>query len=409
MKENFQKKAVVTMLVIIAFVAGATANEKGVLVQKPANGHDYSAGECCEGLDMSHFAEVWSVIQEDFVGHDNIDKERAIDGALKGFVEGLGDPHSEYYSEEESEVFLSNLHSELEGIGAELTDENGWLEVVTPLKGSPAERAGLKTGDVIVSVDGNDIRDLDLLEVIGLIRGEKGSKVTLGIVESIEALYSTKKDVTITRDTIEVPSVYTEVIEDGELDYFYISVNQFSDDTEAEFLEAVNQILVDEPDGLILDLRFNGGGYLTTSVDMLGDLLENGQKVVNIQQSSAKLENEIYSAGQARITETPLVVLVNEASASASEIVAGAIQDNKRGVVVGTQTYGKGTVQELIPFSDNSTLRLTVSKWLTPLGTDIDKEGIKPDIVIDFTEEDIELAKDVQLEKAKEYLRSLNE
>jgi carboxyl-terminal processing protease len=249
--------------------------------------------------------------------------------------------------------------------------------------------------------------------VISLIRGKKGTKVTLGVVNSVEDLYSSKNDITITRDTIEVPSVYTETLTDKaedldeELEYFYISVNQFSDDTEAEFLEAVNQILVDQPDGIILDLRFNGGGYLTTSVDMLGDLLENGKKVVNIQESSAKLENEIYSSGQARITETPLVVLVNEASASASEIVAGAIQDNKRGVVIGTQTYGKGTVQELIPFSDNSTLRLTVSKWLTPLGTDIDKEGIKPDILIDFTDADIEAGIDVQLEKAKEYLRGL--
>jgi carboxyl-terminal processing protease len=247
------------------------------------------------------------------------------------------------------------------------------------------------------------------METISKIRGEKGTKVSLGILKSIEEEYSSKTDLDILRDTIELPSIYTEVLEDEESKYFYLSVNQFSDDTEAEFLEAINDILVEQPNGLILDLRFNGGGYLTTAIDMLGDLLEKESKVVNIVQSSEKLENEIYATGKARITEIPLVVLVNQASASASEIVAGAVQDNNRGVVIGTQTYGKGTVQELIPFSDNSTLRLTVSKWLTPSGTDIDKEGIKPDILIDFTEEDLEGEVDVQLEKAKEYLRGLND
>ncbi len=407
--KSLQRNLLVGGMVAIAFFAGASANDKGVL-SPGTSGKDFvSLEDCCEGIDMSHFEEVWEVIQESFVGHDNIDKDRAIDGALKGFVQSLGDPHSEYYSEEESQIFLSSLDSELEGIGAELTDENGYLEVVTPLKGSPAEAAGLMAGDIIVSVDGNDIRGQELLEVISRIRGEKGTRVELGVVENIEDLYSSKRDISIVRDTIEVPSVYTELLEDEENEYFYISVNQFSDDTEAEFLEAVNQILVDQPDGLIMDLRFNGGGYLSTAVDMLGDLVEEGTKIVNIQESSAKLESEIYASGKARITDIPLVVLVNGASASASEIVAGAIQDTGRGIVIGTETYGKGTVQELIPFSDNSTLRLTVSKWLTPMGTDIDKEGIKPDILVDFTEEDLDGEVDVQLEKAKEYLRGLQE
>lgn len=403
-----KRDLVIGGLIALSFVLGVSASDKGVVVNKN-NRQPVGIEECCEGLDMSHFAEVWAEIKDSYVGLNSIDQEKAIDAALKGFVSAMGDPHSEYYSEEESEIFLSSLQSELQGIGAELTNENGYLEVVTPLKGSPAEEAGLSTGDIIVSVDGNDIRGEEMMEVISKIRGEKGTKVTLGILKDSEAEYSSKTDLEIRRDTIEVPSIYTEVLEDDENEYFYLSVNQFSDDTEAEFLEAINEILVVQPDGIILDLRFNGGGYLTTAVDMLGDLLDNNLKVVNIVESSDKLENEIFATGQARITEIPLVVLVNQASASASEIVAGAIQDNNRGVVIGTQTYGKGTVQELIPFSDNSTLRLTVSKWLTPSGTDIDKEGIKPDILIDFTEEDLQGEVDVQLEKAKEYLRGLKD
>lgn len=401
-----KRNLVIVGLIALSFVLGVSANDSGVVVNQ-SNRAPVGLDECCDGLDMSHFAEVWAAIEESYVGLNTIDQEAAIDAALKGFVSAMGDPHSEYYSEEESEIFISSLQSELQGIGAELSSENGYLEVVTPLKGSPAEAAGLLTGDIIVSVDGNDIRGEEMMEVISKIRGEKGTKVVLGILKSPEDEYSSKINIEIRRDTIEVPSIYSEILEDEELEYFYMSVNQFSDDTEAEFLEAINEILVAQPDGLILDLRFNGGGYLTTAVDMLGDLLENGQKVVNIVESSEKLENEIFATGEARMTEIPLVVLVNQASASASEIVAGAVQDNNRGVVIGTETYGKGTVQELIPFSDNSTLRLTVSKWLTPSGTDIDKEGIRPDVYIDFTEEDLEGEIDVQLEKAKEYLRGL--
>lgn len=395
-------------LIALSFVLGVSASDSGVVVNK-ADRQPVGIADCCEGLDMSHFAEVWSAIEDSYLGLNSIDQERAIDAALKGFVSAMGDPHSEYYSEEESEVFLSSLQSELQGIGAELTDENGYLEVVTPLKGSPAEAAGLLTGDIIVAVDGNDVRGEEMMEVISKIRGEKGTRVTLGILKDPEAEYSSKQDIDIRRDTIEVPSIHTEILETEGDTFFYLSVNQFSDDTETEFLEAINEILVAQPDGLIMDLRFNGGGYLTTAIDMLGDILENGSKAVNIVESSEKLENEIYATGQARITEIPLVVLVNQASASASEIVAGAVQDNNRGIVIGSQTYGKGTVQELIPFSDNSTLRLTVSKWLTPSGTDIDKEGIKPDILVEFTEEDLEAGVDIQLEKAKEYLRDLEE
>lgn len=361
-----------------------------------------NSGECCEDLNMSHFNEVWSSIQESYLNYEEIDKKQAVDAALKGFVSALGDPHSEYYSKDETEVFLNSLDSELEGIGAELNSYDGLIKVVSPIKGSPAEAAGIKTGDIIVSVDDEDIRGQDIYEVITKIKGKKGTRVKVGILKNEEDEYENREILDIQRDIIEVPSIYTENMEDDQI--YYMAINQFSNDTEQEFKERINEILLQNPKGMIIDLRFNGGGYLNTAIGILEELLDSGQKIVNIEHASANLDSQIVANGKSRLVDIPLVVLVNGSSASASEILAGAVQDNNRGTIVGTQSYGKGTVQELLPFTDGSTLRITVSKWLTPLGTDIDHSGITPDVMVDFSEEDIENEEDVQLNRAIEIL-----
>lgn len=390
------------ILIVTAFFAGANSERQGGS-KNTKTGSAKASIECCENLELDHFSEVWANIQESYVGIDRVDKKKLEDGAIKGLVSALGDPHSDYYTAEESEEFLSSLDSELQGIGAELNEEDGKIVVVTPLEGSPAEKAGLKVGDQIVAVDGEEVVGEDMFGVIGKIRGEKGTKVVLTVYrDEVDELL----ELSIVRDKIEVSSVRIIELEDAE-DIAYLRINQFSNDTEEEFVKAVNELLVKSPKGLIIDLRYNGGGYLQTAIGVLGELLEPNTKIVNIEEKGARLESEIFTEGQARITEIPLVVLVNEGSASASEILAGAVKDNDRGVVIGTQTYGKGTVQELLPYTDGSTLRITVSKWLTPNGTDIDHKGITPDVIIEFTEEDIEAENDVQLERAKDYIRSL--
>ena len=389
-------------LVVLSFFIGLNTSQNGKLSQLPVSGFNSSSQDCCEDLNMKRFNEVWNTIRNSYLNFDTIEKQKAMDGLIKGFVSSLGDPHSEYYTKEESKIFLSSLDSELEGIGAELNSYDGLIKVVSPIKGSPAEKAGIKSGDIIVSVDGEDIRGGDIYEVISKIKGKKGTWVRIGILKSEEESYENKKEIRIRRDVIELPSIYTELVGDDQI--YYLAINQFSNDTEKEFKEKINDILVQNPKGLIIDVRFNGGGYLNTAIGVLEELIDSGQKIVNIEHASASLEGQIKANGKSRLVDIPLVILVNQGSASASEILAGAVQDNNRGIIVGTQTYGKGTVQELIPFSDGSTLRITVSKWLTPLGTDIDLSGIKPDVFVEFTEEDIEQKKDVQLERAIEIL-----
>lgn len=401
---NFKFYFVTFALVVLAFYTGLNTERTSSVNGRAPFLNTAQSNQCCENLNMSHFSEVWNAIQNSYLNQETIDPKVAIDAAVKGFVSALGDPHSEYYTKDETKVFLNSLDSELEGIGAELNSYDGFIKVVSPIKGSPAEAAGIVSGDIIVSVDDLDIRGEDIYEVIAKIKGKKGTWVEVGILKSEDELFENRKKLKIKRDIIELPSIYSELMSEDQI--YYIAINQFSNDTEKEFKLKVNEILLQNPKGLVVDLRFNGGGYLNTSIGILEELLEPGQKIVNIEHSNANLENQIVAKGKSRLSSIPLVVLVNQGSASASEILAGAVQDNKRGLVVGSKTYGKGTVQELLPFSNGSTLRITVSKWLTPLGTDIDLNGIRPDVEIDFTDQDIEDQRDVQLERAIELLLS---
>jgi len=270
--------------------------------------------------------------------------------------------------------------------------------VETPLKGSPAEAAGLQTGDIIVAVDGNDIADQSLLEVVKQIRGPKGTKVKLNIVreDSKEAL-----EIVITRDEITIDSVTYEQQDD----LFYISINQFSDDTLKEFQTAATTALLNGSKGIILDLRFNGGGYLDSAVHILGEFLEVNQPAVQMKGKTPQTNRTINTNGPSRLADIPVVVLINQASASASEIVAGTLQDFGKAIVVGQTSYGKGTVQDVIPFQDGSTLRITIAKWLTGRGQDINDNGITPDFIVDITEQNVADEFDSQLEKAREILK----
>ncbi|MBN1494957.1 S41 family peptidase [Candidatus Peregrinibacteria bacterium] len=352
--------------------------------------------------DLSLYWDVWEELETRYVnGSDVLDTQKFIYGSIKGLTASLGDPYTVFMTPEETKEFEENLNSQLQGIGTELTVEDGLLIVLSPLKDSPAEKAGLKPGDIIFEIDGNPTTEMTLFEAIMNIRGEKGTQVTLTIIrkELAEPLY-----VTITRDDINIESVTFERLEGN---IAYISINQFSDDTAEEFEKAVNDILLSTPKGIILDLRYNGGGYLDIAVDIVSEFIEGKKSAVEIKTRIEK-DNEVFTtSGNARIQKIPLIVLVNYGSASASEIVAGAIQDLKRGLVMGEQTYGKGSVQEVEFLRDGSSLRLTIAKWLTPSGRDIDEVGITPDRIIEQKEEDYENGIDTQLEEARSYLENL--
>ncbi len=355
-----------------------------------------------KSVDMSLFWTVWQKIDSRYVNGDQIlDDQNFIYGSIKGLVNSLHDPYTVFMTPEETKEFEENLQGSLQGIGAELNVEDGFLVIVSPLKNSPAERAGLLPGDIIFLIDGETANEMSLFEAIMNIRGEKGTEVTLTIIrENVKEPF----DVTIVRDDITIESVTYELLE-GNIEY--VSINQFSDNTGDEFDEAVGDILLNNPDGIILDLRYNGGGYLDIAVDIASEFI-SGNKPVVLLKTRNEDDNEIfYVDNKVRLPEIPLVVLVNKGSASASEILAGAIQDHKRGIIMGEQTYGKGSVQEIDVLEDGSSLRLTIAKWLTPSGRDIEEVGIMPDRVIELSPEDLENDIDSQLEEARTYLTNL--
>jgi len=351
--------------------------------------------------DDDLFWDIWNALDEDYYNHNVLDTEKMNYGAIKGMVAALEDPYTLFMDPEETESFQNNLNGELEGIGAELTMEDGILTVITPLKNSPAEREGIKAGDIVYMIDDEFATDMTFFEAILKIRGETGTKVKLTILrEGAEEPI----EIEIVREKVELNSIEYEYFEDS--DIAYVDVLQFSDNTTNEFSNAVSEILLKDVEGLILDLRYNGGGYLAISVDMISEFLPEEYEAVTIRRKNEEENEIIYTLGNPRLPDVPVVVLVNEGTASASEIVAGAIQDHKRGIVIGTQTYGKGSVQEVKNFEDGSSLRLTVAKWFTPNDVNIDEVGITPNIEIEFTPEDIEAERDVQLEEAINYLEN---
>ncbi len=376
------------ILLLLSFGLGydfGSTNMDNVLIESEKSSLD---------LDLSHYEDVWETVIDRYLDVSNIDSENIIDGSIKGMVKALDDPYSSYMNSEETQMFMSDLDSELEGIGAVLGMSEKGVVVETPLKGSPAESAGVETGDVIVQVDLQDIQDLELLEVVKLIRGESGTFVTLGIVREGE---DDLLEIEIKRDQITLDSVTFEKQDD----LFYISINQFSDDTLKEFQKATSEALLSGARGIILDLRFNGGGYLESAVHILGEFLDNESAAVQMVGKTPEFSKTIFTSGPSRLSELPVAVLINRASASAAEIVAGTLQDFGKAVIIGETSYGKGTIQDVVPFSDGSTLRITIAKWLTAKGQDINKHGITPDLEVEITEQDIKNAFDSQLDAAK--------
>jgi len=352
--------------------------------------------------DLSVFWQVWHMLSESYVNEASIDKQKMVYGAIKGMVSSLDDPFTSYMTPDETKEFDQNLSGELEGIGTELTVREGQLMVVTALKDSPAEKAGLQSGDILYKIDGSLTSDMTLFDAIMKIRGEKGTKITLTIVRGKKEPF----DVVLTRDTVNVESVSMEDEKDG---IYTISINQFNDSTKPEFEDKLNDLILHNPKGLVLDLRNNGGGYLDISVDILSELLPGKVEAVTIKRRNSADDETMYVSGNAKLGETPMVVLINDGTASASEIVAGAIQDHKRGIVMGETSFGKGSVQEVAKLPDDSSLRMTIAKWYTPSGKTIDHVGITPDIEVKLTDEDAEKGLDPQLDAAVKYLRDLKQ
>jgi carboxyl-terminal processing protease len=353
-----------------------------------------------EEVDLSILWTVWRLLDKYYVEPEVLTVDEMRFGAVAGLVSSMGDPYSAFMSPKESTDFHQALGDDkFGGIGAELTVRNGQIVVIAPLKGTPAAASGLKPMDIIINIDSVSTEGMDLHSAVDLIRGEKGTDVVLTVFRPSE----TKKiDISITRDQIIVLSVEHEVIETGTGSIGYISLNKFGDDTVRDSRDALNDLKDKDIKGILLDLRFNGGGYLDGAIDIASFFLQT-EKILSVHRRGEEIESH-FAYGSPIVPDIPLVVLINEGSASASEIVAGALQDHGRAKVVGAKSFGKGTVQEVMDLPGGSSLRVTVAKWKTPGGRDIGKEGIEPDLAVEMTVDDIAEGLDPQKDAAMRML-----
>ncbi len=335
-----------------------------------------------EKVDLAILWETWEALEANFLNTEKFDKRQQVYGATKGMVASLGDPYTSFLSPEDTAEFEESISGEFEGIGAEIAIRDDNLVVISPIKGSPAELAGLKSGDFIYKVDGEPTIGMSIEEAVTKIRGPKGEKVTLTVLRKGE---DAPLEIVIVRDQIHIENMTFEMKDDVAV----IELSQFGSEAVKEFKEIIPQILLESPKGIILDLRNNGGGLLDVSLEIATEFFDE-KVVVKTKGRRFGETGDLKTGKDGSFTEVPLIVLINGGSASASEIFAGAVQDHKRGVVLGRKTFGKGSVQNMLPLSDGSSLKVTIAEWLTPAGRSIHNEGITPDEVIKTSREDRE-------------------
>jgi carboxyl-terminal processing protease len=341
------------------------------------------------------FWETWKLVHENYVDQP-VDDVKLMRGAINGMLASLGDQHTSYMDPSEYQQANTSLSGEYEGIGAYVDTTTEFLTVISPISGSPAEAAGLRSGDMIIAIDGKDLTGVDPEIARQQVLGPAGSVVTLTIKRGSEAPF----DVKITRSKIVIKSAEGKMLDNG---IAYVQITTFGDKTTPELQAALETLMAQNPKGLILDLRNNGGGYLQTAVEVASQFLPK-DKVVLYEQYGTGQKDAYTSLGSGLATDIPMVVLINEGTASASEIVAGALQDYGRATLVG----GKGSVQTWTPLSnDQGAVRITIAKWLTPNGRAIHKIGLTPEVFVTMTEADYNNKLDPQLDAAIQTLTSL--
>lgn len=344
------------------------------------------------------FWEAWNLVHENYVDQP-VDDVALMRGAIKGMMEALGDEHSSYMNPEDFEAANAGLEGEYEGIGAYVDTTTKYLTITSPIPGSPAEKAGLLPGDQVIAIDGEDMTGIDAELARLKVLGPAGSTVVLTILREGE---NAPLEFTIVRAKITIASASGEMLDNG---IAYVQVTTFGSRTTPELLATLNDLMAQNPKGIILDLRNNGGGYLQTSVEVASQFVNSGVILYEQYGDGSRDTYEALPNGLATDPNIPMLVLINEGSASASEIVAGALQDLGRAKLVGTVSYGKGSVQNWIPLSgENGAVRVTIAKWLTPNENTIHKIGLTPDYPVEMTPEDRQAGLDPQLDKAVEIL-----
>ncbi|MCF7795748.1 S41 family peptidase [Patescibacteria group bacterium] len=402
--KNYLKRYLISLFFVLTFVAGwfigLNNNDKNYSFIKKETPEDNKYSEVFN-YDKLHnkFNEIIAILNNKYISTSEINYEKMLDGAVSGMVSALDDPYTLYFDEELTKSFEEGMSGTFSGIGAEVGIKDNLITIVSPLPDTPAKKSGILSGDVILKIDGEETYNMSLDHAVSKIRGEKGTDVNLTIYRDGEEI-----EIIVTRDIINIESVTFEKKEDIGI----INLISFNDKTISAFNEIVENIKNDpEINKIILDLRGNPGGYLQTSIDIASFWIENG--IIVTEKGKEDFRNVHTAFGNPVLKDYPTVVLINQGSASASEIVAGALKDHKKAVLVGKQTFGKGSVQEYTYLNDNITsLKITVAKWFTPSGINIDEEGISPDFEIDYTLEDFNSDIDPQLNKAIDILNSEN-
>lgn len=388
------------LLLGASFFAGAwwgTANRPAV--ERIANVlHKEQPANLAE-VDFNLFWDVWTRLENKHVDKGAIDRKKILYGAIAGMVGSLGDPYTQFFPPAETKQFQQDIKGSFEGIGAEIGIRKGLLTIIAPLKGSPAEAAGLKPEDKIIKIADRITTDLNLDEAVGLIRGPKGTTVAFLIAREGQQKPLT---ITVTRDTIKIVILETEKKANG---IFVIKLYHFSENAPEEFRKAIQEFLASGAKKLVLDMRNNPGGYLTGAVDVASWFLPLGEIVVK-EQFSDGTSDAYRSSGYQGMQGIPIVVLINQGSASASEIVAGALRDARGFKLIGQKSFGKGSVQEVENLAENSSLKITIAKWLTPKGTEINGKGLEPDIAVEIKNDQKE-NEDPTMDKALEILRGM--
>ncbi len=408
-KRPFLKNYLILLIfAIIVFLAGFFVGrvDNKILLKNADNCNNYVLTGDIKGtykkVDINVLWEVWNDLESIYL-KKNLDGEKLLDGAIKGLVGSLDDPYTAYLNEEETKEYLESNSGAFEGIGMTLRFTGQYTEIETPIEGYPAFRAGLRAGDLILEVDGQDVTNKSAYEVATMIKGEAGTSVNLKILREGENAPLEFND--IVREKIDLDSITYEDLGNG---VFKIKISQFTEDSIAKFNsqwdKVARQIYDKEPKKLIIDLRNNPGGYVDSVVYVLDEFLPRGTLLMSERDRNGNMRSK-KAIRNGRFEDVELVVLVNEASASASEIFSGAIQDHKRGLIVGMPTVGKGVEQQIVKLSNNGTLHIVFQEWVLPSGRVITKENsITPDIEVDLTKEDFQNKKDPQLDKALEIL-----
>lgn len=399
-------KSKIILIITIFFLASYLSFQIGIFIgeeralKTPPSQIIYPFPEN-QKIDFSVFWEAWRKLEKYFLEKEKIDYQKMIFGAIKGLVASLEDPYTTYFNPEETQIFEEELKGEYQGIGMEVGIKDKKITIIAPLENTPAQKAGLQPGDKILAINDVPTENLSLEEVIRLIRGPKDTEVTLLIDREN---WSVPQKITLKREVIRIPVLKLEF---KDKDIAYLKIYQFNRFLPQEFKKKAEEILNSPAKKIILDLRNNPGGLLDIIQNISGWFFEKGEIIV-WQDWGKNREKKPYRAiGAGKLKKYPIVVLINQGSASAAEILAGALRDNKGIKLIGEKSFGKGSIQEQIFLQDNSSLKITTSKWLTPGGISLEEQGLIPDLEVKMTEEDWQKNKDPQLEKALEIIKEI--